>query len=60
MEEKKFYLVQCENTSNIWLLSDKEFKKIAEDEESVFTQEEFVQAFNEEDISSDTQILRII
>lgn len=60
MEEKKFYLVQHDYTPNCWLLSDEEFIKAAEEEGSVFTEKEFVQAFNEDDVSSVTQILRII
>lgn len=67
--EKKYYLVQVslgeiffgeEPESDPWTMSDEEFKETAENEGRVYTQEQFVKAFNNETLSNVTQILRIL
>jgi len=63
MKEKRFYLVNVNNTVDLideYKLSDEDFMSEAERQGTVYTQDSFVEAFNDNYVSADTQYLRII
>jgi hypothetical protein len=63
MKEKRFYLIdnsQVVEDVDVLNLTNEKFIREAERQGTVYTQDSFVEAFNDNYVSADTQYLRII